>query len=128
MKGLRFEIIKQYEDAKDEHRRMEVKIQKEVEDGMNKMILKAPNMKYNKLDKGLFLHRPGPGSPLERALLQDGYIENVQDYSFKMNESRIKVDGKRITGEEYERYKRIYEKQTGKSLPDEFNISIKKDQ
>ena len=38
----------------------------------------------------------------------------------------MNVNGKRITGEAYERYKRLYEKQTRQQLPEEFDISIKK--
>ena len=128
LRGLKFEIREELEDVKDEKRRMEFRIQKEVEEGRDRMILRGPDVKYKKFDKGLFFKKRGEGSPLEQQLLKDGYIESIQDYSFKMNENRIKVDGKRITGEEYARYKRIYEKQIGKELPDEFNISIKKDQ
>jgi bla regulator protein blaR1 len=63
---------------------------------------------------------------IENAMIEDGLIDNKEEYNFRLTDKRLKVNGKKVDDSTYEKYKRLYERQTGQSLSSKFDISIKK--
>lgn len=63
------------------------------------------------LNKGTGLRRA-----IERALKKDGHVSSTGSYSFKLKEGKLKINGKRQSQAEYEKYKSIYERYSGNSI------------
>jgi len=63
----------------------------------------------------------------EGALIEDGYLSSPEDLeSFEMDIQRklMKVNGKRVTPAQYERYLKIYEEHTGHQPSDDFTFKL----
>lgn len=109
----------------EEKKKIEIEIHKEIDDVREEMRMRNDGSKEYRISRNRGEGRRS--NIFEDALVRDGWIDNVQNYKLKMNENRIIVNGKKITGSQYEQYKRLYEKQTGQTLGPDFNISIKKE-
>ncbi len=119
-----FQIQKEVETAAAGHRAFAPKYKVVVErefDEISPGMFPAPDRRHRRHDT-----KPRISS-FEKALLRNDYISDPADYNLKMNEKWIKVNGKKIKGKAYERLKKIYETETGQQLPDDFNVSIKKE-
>ena len=63
----------------------------------------------------------------EAQLRNDGHIKSDGSYKFSMKENRLKVNGDKQSQADWEKYKSLYEKETGKSLGNDFKIEISTD-
>lgn len=92
--------------------------------------MKAHNLERKLIAKGaphVYVSKSGNRPNLiENTLLEDGLIDNKDEYNFRLTDKRMKVNGKKVDEDTYEKYKRLYERQTGQSLSSKFDISIKK--
>ena len=65
-------------------------------------------------------------SRIERELVRDGIIDSGSDYKLEINENRMKVNGKKVDDETFEKYKKLYEKSTRSKMNKKSNMSINK--
>ncbi len=61
---------------------------------------------------------------LSRNLLRDGLIDDAKNFTFKLSDKRLKVNGKTQSDDVQRRYLRMYENQTGVPFGDGSTISI----
>lgn len=61
---------------------------------------------------------------LSRQLLRDGLIDDTKNFTFKLSDKRLKVNGKSQSDEVQSRYLRMYEKQTGVPFGEGSTITI----
>ncbi|WP_367391512.1 M56 family metallopeptidase [Lewinella sp. LCG006] len=61
---------------------------------------------------------------LGRQMLRDGLIEDANNYTFKLSEKRLKVNGKTLSDEQQRRYLRMYEERTGVPFGEGSTITI----
>lgn len=60
-------------------------------------------------DNGLFYKSENVSSRIENELIKDGLIESGSDYKLELDGKSMKVNGKKVSGEVYEKYKKLYE-------------------
>jgi hypothetical protein len=65
-------------------------------------------------------------SRIERELVRDGLIDSGSDYKLEINAKGMKVNGKRVSDEVFEKYKSIYERSTHSKMNKRSNLSINK--
>ncbi len=53
---------------------------------------------------------------IEKELRRDGFMSDSKDYTFKLKENKLKINGKKQPQDVYEKYKDIYERYTGSKL------------
>lgn len=63
---------------------------------------------------------------LEQELLQDGLISDTQNYSLKLNNKRLKVNGKQISGHLHQKYMDLYEDMQGTDFSSNTSVSVTK--
>ncbi len=63
----------------------------------------------------------------EAQLRNDGHIKSDGSYKFSMKENRLKINGDKQSQAELEKYKTLYESETGKNLGNDFKIEISTD-
>ena len=63
----------------------------------------------------------------EAQLRKDGHIESDGSYKFSMKENRLKINGDKQSQTDLEKYKSLYESETGKNLGNDFKIEISTD-
>jgi len=63
---------------------------------------------------------------LQRALLSDGLIKSSENFSFKLTDKMLKIDGKKQSKITHEKYLRLYEEISGNALKKNMEVSIKK--
>jgi hypothetical protein len=63
----------------------------------------------------------------EAQLQNKGQLESDGSYSFSMNENWLKINGEKQSQADLEKYQKLYESETGKSLGNNFNINISTD-
>ena len=93
---------------------------------MNKLKeeLRDINIDLGHLDKdlgklNLFIER------LKSELVKDGYLKNInEDVEINFNHGGLEVNGEKVPGELFEKYKDLYKKYLGKELNDDNGISI----
>ncbi len=62
---------------------------------------------------------------LKKELVVDGYINNEnEDVEIKLSANEMFVDGKKLPGEQLDKYKNIYKKLMGKDISETSNIHI----
>ena len=61
---------------------------------------------------------------LGRQMLRDGLIEDADNYTFKLADKRLKVNGKTLSDEQQRRYLRMYEERTGVPFGEGSTITI----
>lgn len=69
-------------------------------------------------------HRVSEEDWLSQQLLSDGLIKDAKNFTFKLSDKRLKVNGKSQSDEIHERYLRLYENQTGVPFGEGSSISI----
>ena len=75
--------------------------------------------------KGRF-YTQNVSSRIERELIRDGLISSGADYKLEINDKRMKVNGKKVSDEVFEKYKKIYERSTRSKMNKRSNMSINK--
>ena len=65
-------------------------------------------------------------SRIERELVRDGFIDSGSDYKLEINDQRMKVNGKKVSDEVFEKYKKLYERSTRSKMNKRSNMSINK--
>ncbi|MFK8010241.1 MAG: M56 family metallopeptidase [Saprospiraceae bacterium] len=60
----------------------------------------------------------------EAQLKQDGHIKSDGSYKFLMQKNRLKINGDKQPDADWKKYKNLYERETGKSLGNDFKIEI----
>ena len=63
----------------------------------------------------------------EAQLKEDGHVDSDGGFKFSMKENRLKINGDKQSRAGLEKYKSLYEKETGKSLGSDFKIEISTD-
>jgi len=63
----------------------------------------------------------------EAQLQNDGHIKSDGSYKFSMKENRLKINGEKQSQSDLEKYKKLYERETGKRLGNNFSIKISTD-
>ena len=63
----------------------------------------------------------------EAQLKKDGHVDSEGGFKFSMKENRLKINGDKKSKADLEKYKSLYERETGKSLGDDFKIEISTD-
>jgi beta-lactamase regulating signal transducer with metallopeptidase domain len=63
----------------------------------------------------------------EAQLQNKGQLESDGSYSFSMNENWLKINGEKQSQADLEKYQKLYESETGKSLGNNFSINISTD-
>jgi len=53
---------------------------------------------------------------IEKELKNDGFMSGSNNYSFKLKENKLKINGKRQPDDVYEKYKRLYERYSGSQI------------
>jgi beta-lactamase regulating signal transducer with metallopeptidase domain len=61
---------------------------------------------------------------LGHQMLRDGLIEDADNYTFKLSDKRLKVNGKTLSDEQQRRYLRMYEERTGVPFGEGSTITI----
>jgi beta-lactamase regulating signal transducer with metallopeptidase domain len=85
---------------------------------------KIPKGEFEFHDFGL-MNTTGMKSSIERQMLKDGFIEDTDDYKFVLKGNGVlRINGKRMQDGVYDRYKRIYERESGMKLEDGDEIKI----
>lgn len=69
-------------------------------------------------------HRSGDW--LEMSLLSDGLIESAGSYTFKLNNKRMKVNGKTVSDKLHQKYKRFYEENEQIDFSQKNSINVSK--
>jgi len=65
-------------------------------------------------------------SRIEHELIKDGIIDSGSDYKLEINDQRMKVNGRKVDDETFEKYKKIYERSTKSKMNKRSNMSINK--
>jgi hypothetical protein len=63
---------------------------------------------------------------IEQQLVKDGLIDKSEGYTLKLSSGVLRVNGKTLPKEAYERYKRLIEQSTGTPLTEDDVVEIKK--
>ena len=63
----------------------------------------------------------------EAQLKKDGHVDSEGGFKFSMKENRLKINGDKKSKADLEKYKSLYERETGKSLGNDFKIEISTD-
>jgi hypothetical protein len=74
----------------------------------------------------MVFERESDNNWLGRQLKADGLITDAKTFSFKLDDKRLKIDGKTMPVGVHERYKRLYERHSGLPLSEGSSISVKK--
>ena len=64
---------------------------------------------------------------LEAQLKQDGHIKSDGGFKFSMKENRLKINGDKQSKTDLDKYKNLYERETGKKLGNDFKIEVSTD-
>lgn len=63
----------------------------------------------------------------ETQLRNDGHINSDGSFKFSLKENRLKINGDKQSQADLEKYKNLYERETGKNLGNDFKIEISTD-
>ncbi|MBK7410492.1 MAG: M56 family metallopeptidase [Saprospirales bacterium] len=118
----------------DAHRTMEDR-QRAMEDhrrGMEQeMEIMVEKQQRVQADRERIMHEMAPfpkggslKSAIERELRRDGYIQGNGSYDFELSGKKLVINGKKESDVIFEKYKKIYERETGLTLSKDSKIEI----
>ena len=120
METLKQEMSEQREQREQRERMREIQQQqREVEQRMREQ--QREIQRVRSVERSEWVHA------FEAQLKKDGHVNSEGGFKFSMKENRLKINGDKQSKADLEKYKNLYQSETGKKLGNDFKIEISTD-